>query len=103
MDHPDGSLFTAFHSDADVARLLQEANPFFQARAERYDLLDAAIRQFDPQDASQSNRRYKAFLTKRRDILLHEMVQLVEATKHGPAPRPATVIPKSPRKDWIWL
>lgn len=102
MEHPAGTLFTAFHSDADVARHLQQANPFFQARAERFDLLDAAIRQFDPQDASQSNRRYRDFLVKRRDMLLHEMVQLVEATKQPREAKPAAAIWKSPPKEWIW-
>lgn len=99
--------------DAETVRRLHEENPFFRARADRYNQLNAAIMAVEASvEATTSARKYLDMLKRRREDILSELVSLV-AEKTPPQPLPIWntaaqshhVVPTRPApstRSWDW-
>lgn len=98
--------------DAETVRRLHEENPFFRARADRYNQLNAAILAAEASvEATTTARKYLDMLKRRREDILSELVSLV-AEKSPPQPLsiwdtvaqpnrpPAKPVPKARSWDW---
>lgn len=98
--------------DAETVRRLHEEDPFFRARADRYNQFNAAIADVEASaEAATTARKYLEMLKRRREAVLSELVDLVAAktpaqnatiwTAAPPAPHSVPTKP-APTRSWDW-
>lgn len=108
---PD-TLLSKMSIDAEMVRRMHEDDPFFRARAFRYEQLEQAIHEAEAQaDAKTTAKKYLIMLKKRREDVLIELIDLVVKNtavtqkplwKVPPASHGMLSAPMAANRSWRW-